>query len=136
MAAYLRLLGRPRVEHAGTSIALPPERRCQLLVLLALRRDWVARSELAALSGRRTVPVSRPPTCARRCIWRVRCLGRTLQRRSTKTPVIAREIGRMREEHAPAAAEVIVEAQASVRAVLFEIGGGVAPSQCRHRSLL
>ena len=49
MKACLRLLGRPRVEHAGTSVALPAERRCQLLLLLALRRDWVARAELAAL---------------------------------------------------------------------------------------
>ena len=49
MAAYLRLLGRPRVEHSGASVVLPVERRYQLLVLLALRRDWVTRSSLAAL---------------------------------------------------------------------------------------
>jgi predicted ATPase/DNA-binding SARP family transcriptional activator len=49
MPAYLRLLGRPRAEHAGASVVLPVERRCQLLLHLALRRDWVARSELAAL---------------------------------------------------------------------------------------
>ena len=49
MSTRLYLLGRPRVDHGGASTALPTERRCQLLALLALRRGWVARSELAAL---------------------------------------------------------------------------------------
>ncbi|MCW5656500.1 MAG: tetratricopeptide repeat protein [Burkholderiaceae bacterium] len=49
MPAYLRLLGRPQIEHDGVRSMLPAERRCQLLALLALRRGWVARAELAAL---------------------------------------------------------------------------------------
>jgi len=46
---YLRLFGRPRVEAAGHSLAWPPERPHRLLALLALRRGWVGRAELAAL---------------------------------------------------------------------------------------
>jgi predicted ATPase/DNA-binding SARP family transcriptional activator len=45
----LKLFGAPTLEHEGSSIALPAERRSQLLVLLALRRHWVGRAELAAL---------------------------------------------------------------------------------------
>jgi len=46
---YLSLLGVPQVRHAGLLTALRRERPCQLLALLALRRDWVPRPELAAL---------------------------------------------------------------------------------------
>ncbi len=49
MPTYLTLLGRPQIEHDGIRVALPGERRGQLLALLALRRGWVARSELAAV---------------------------------------------------------------------------------------
>ena len=49
MPLYLRLFGRPRVEAAGHSLAWPPERPHRLLALLALRRGWVGRAELAAL---------------------------------------------------------------------------------------
>ncbi len=49
MPTCLTLLGRPQIEHDGVQLALPAERRGQLLALLALRRGWVARSELAAL---------------------------------------------------------------------------------------
>jgi predicted ATPase/DNA-binding SARP family transcriptional activator len=49
MLTYLRLFGRPEAEYDGTSVALPVERRCQLLALLALRRGWVGRAELADL---------------------------------------------------------------------------------------
>ncbi len=49
MATVLTLLGRPQVEHEGVTAALHAERRCQLLVLLALRRSWVPRAELAEL---------------------------------------------------------------------------------------
>ena len=49
MSVYLHLLGRPQVDHAGARFGLPAERRCQLLLLLALRHAWVARTELAAL---------------------------------------------------------------------------------------
>lgn len=45
----LRLLGRPEVVHADGVSALPVERRCRVLVVLALRRGWVGRAELAAL---------------------------------------------------------------------------------------
>ena len=45
----LVLLGAPAVDHAGAQAALPFERRSQLAALLALRRGWVKRSELAAL---------------------------------------------------------------------------------------
>ena len=49
MSTFLRLLGRPQVEHAGATMPVASERRGQLLVLLALRRGWVDRAELAAL---------------------------------------------------------------------------------------
>jgi len=45
----LRLFGRPEVEHANRVIALDADRRCRLLALLALRRDWVGRAELSGL---------------------------------------------------------------------------------------
>ena len=45
----LRMFGSPTVEHGGQSQALPFERRGQLVVLLALRRTWVPRTELASL---------------------------------------------------------------------------------------
>jgi predicted ATPase/DNA-binding SARP family transcriptional activator/Tfp pilus assembly protein PilF len=49
MTIRLRLFGSPRIEHAGASSVLPFERRSQLLVLLALRRSWVGRAELASM---------------------------------------------------------------------------------------
>jgi DNA-binding SARP family transcriptional activator/predicted ATPase len=49
MPTSLRLFGRPAVTHAGATTELPAERRSQLLVVLALRRSWVSRSELASL---------------------------------------------------------------------------------------
>lgn len=45
----LNLFGSPTVEQAGSSLALPFERRTQLVVLLALRRQWVPRAEVAAM---------------------------------------------------------------------------------------
>ena len=45
----VHLLGRPRIETAGGSHAWPPERPYRLLSVLALRRGWVGRDELAAL---------------------------------------------------------------------------------------
>ena len=49
MTVSLFLFGPPTVEYGGESVALPFERRNQLLVFLALKRAWVGRSELAAL---------------------------------------------------------------------------------------
>ena len=49
MPTSLRLFGRPAVLQAGDTIELPAERRSQLLAVLALRRTWMSRSELAAL---------------------------------------------------------------------------------------
>src|SRR6187402_3209244 len=50
MPTRLQLFGAPTLEHeGGPPLALPFERRSQLLVLLALRRGWVGRAELAAL---------------------------------------------------------------------------------------
>ena len=49
MKVCLRLLGSPVIESAGESVALPFERRNQLLAYLALKRDWVPRAELAAM---------------------------------------------------------------------------------------
>ena len=49
MSTRMTLLGRPPVEHEGRLHAMPDERGCRLLAVLALRRDWVARGELAAL---------------------------------------------------------------------------------------
>ena len=49
MTVRLSLFGSPTVEYGGESLALPFERRNQLLVFLALKRAWVGRAELAAL---------------------------------------------------------------------------------------
>jgi predicted ATPase/DNA-binding SARP family transcriptional activator len=48
-AVRFKLFGVPTVELDGRSLALPFERRSQLVVLLALRRQWVPRAEVAAL---------------------------------------------------------------------------------------
>jgi len=45
----LNLFGSPTVGSADTSLALPFERRTQLVVLLALRRQWVPRAEVASM---------------------------------------------------------------------------------------
>ncbi|HUG24466.1 BTAD domain-containing putative transcriptional regulator [Piscinibacter sp.] len=49
MATRMLLFGPPSVVQDGVTTALPRERGSQLLVLLAHRRGWVARHELAAL---------------------------------------------------------------------------------------
>ncbi len=49
MSVRLQLLGTPTIDFDGESTALPFERRGQLVAHLALRRDWIARTELAAL---------------------------------------------------------------------------------------
>lgn len=48
-AVRLNLFGAPTVSSAGASLALPFERRTQLLALLALRAQWVPRADVAAL---------------------------------------------------------------------------------------
>jgi predicted ATPase/DNA-binding SARP family transcriptional activator len=45
----LHLFGVPQVEANHEMHPMPAERRCQLLALLALRRSWVRRGELASL---------------------------------------------------------------------------------------
>jgi predicted ATPase/DNA-binding SARP family transcriptional activator len=47
--ARAQLFAVPTLAHDGSSWPLPFERRSQLLVLLALRRGWVGRAEVAAL---------------------------------------------------------------------------------------
>jgi len=49
MTIRIRLFGAPSVERDGVLTVLPRERGSQLLVLLAHRRGWVARHELAAM---------------------------------------------------------------------------------------
>lgn len=49
MPVRLQLLGTPTIDCDGESTALPFERRGQLVALLALRRGWVTRTELAAM---------------------------------------------------------------------------------------
>lgn len=49
MTVRLFLFGSPAIEVDGEMLALPFERRSQLLVFLALRRSWVGRAELATL---------------------------------------------------------------------------------------
>src|SRR5215470_1798569 len=49
MTVRLQLLGAPKAQFKGESLALPFERRIQVLALAALRRSWVGRAELAAL---------------------------------------------------------------------------------------
>jgi predicted ATPase/DNA-binding SARP family transcriptional activator len=49
MSVRLQLLGTPAIECGGISTALPFERRGQLVALLALRRGWMARTEIAAM---------------------------------------------------------------------------------------
>lgn len=48
-AVRFQLFGTPAVQFGGQVLALPFERRSQLVVLLALRRQWVPRAEVAAL---------------------------------------------------------------------------------------
>ena len=48
-AVRFQLFGTPAVQLGGQTLALPFERRSQLVVLLALRRQWVPRAEVAAL---------------------------------------------------------------------------------------
>jgi predicted ATPase/DNA-binding SARP family transcriptional activator len=48
-AVRFQLFGTPAVQLDGHALALPFERRSQLVVLLALRRQWVPRAEVAAL---------------------------------------------------------------------------------------
>jgi predicted ATPase/DNA-binding SARP family transcriptional activator len=49
MPTCLRLIGRPAVLHGGVADALAADRRCRLLVFLAMRQAWVGRREAAAL---------------------------------------------------------------------------------------
>ena len=49
MKDRLLLFGSPTVEYGGESVALPFERRTQLLALLALKRSWIGRAELATM---------------------------------------------------------------------------------------
>lgn len=49
MSLRLSLFGAPTIAYGGASRALDFERRGQLLAYLALKRAWVARSEVAAL---------------------------------------------------------------------------------------
>ena len=49
MTVRLFLFGSPAVDYGGESLALPFERRNQLVAFLALKRSWVGRAELAAL---------------------------------------------------------------------------------------
>ena len=49
MTVRLLLFGPPEIVPDGISLVLPFERRSQLLVLLALKRGWVGRGELAAM---------------------------------------------------------------------------------------
>ncbi|MCE9657834.1 MAG: tetratricopeptide repeat protein [Burkholderiales bacterium] len=49
MSARLTLLGSPTIALGGAPLALPFERRSQLLVYLAIKRTWVGRAELAAI---------------------------------------------------------------------------------------
>lgn len=49
MSLSLSLFGAPTVDDGHSAVALPFERRGQLLAFLALKRSWVGRGELAAL---------------------------------------------------------------------------------------
>jgi predicted ATPase/DNA-binding SARP family transcriptional activator/Tfp pilus assembly protein PilF len=49
MSVRLFLFGSPAIEYGGKSFALPFERRSQLLALLAMKRTWVGRAELASM---------------------------------------------------------------------------------------
>jgi len=49
MTVRLVLFGSPAIEYGGKALALPFERRSQLLAFLALKRAWVGRAELAAM---------------------------------------------------------------------------------------
>jgi predicted ATPase/DNA-binding SARP family transcriptional activator len=49
MKPGLSLFGAPTVSYGATSQPLQFERRAQLLVLLALKRNWVARAEVASM---------------------------------------------------------------------------------------
>jgi DNA-binding SARP family transcriptional activator len=49
MSLRLALLGPPTIEREGGALALPFERRGQLVAYLALKGGWFPRAELAAL---------------------------------------------------------------------------------------
>ena len=49
MTVRLRLFGSPAIADGREEIALPFERRSQLIAFLALRRGWVGRADLAAM---------------------------------------------------------------------------------------
>ena len=49
MKVRLFLFGPPAIEYGSESVVLPFERRTQLLALLALKRSWLGRAELAAM---------------------------------------------------------------------------------------
>lgn len=49
MSVRLNLFGAPALVREAGTVALPSERRSQMLVFLARRHDWVGRAELAAL---------------------------------------------------------------------------------------
>jgi predicted ATPase/Tfp pilus assembly protein PilF len=49
VAVRVYVFGSPRIEYRGAPVALPFERRSQLVVLLALKRAWVTRADLAAM---------------------------------------------------------------------------------------
>ncbi|CAG0949569.1 Putative HTH-type transcriptional regulator [Burkholderiales bacterium] len=49
MPVRLHLFGSPAIDSGGESLALPFERRNQVVVFLALKRSWVGRAELATL---------------------------------------------------------------------------------------
>jgi predicted ATPase/DNA-binding SARP family transcriptional activator/Tfp pilus assembly protein PilF len=49
MPVRLQLFGTPKIDCGGDTFALPFERRSQVLVLLALKRSWVGRPELATM---------------------------------------------------------------------------------------
>ncbi len=105
MTVRLLLLGSPLVQHGGESIALPFERRTQLLAFLALKRAWVGRAELAACCGPISRQNSRTPTCARRCIACNHCHGRSRLNARRRAPFSGRHrrvrlrVGAAREAH-------------------------------------
>ncbi|WP_280152007.1 BTAD domain-containing putative transcriptional regulator [Piscinibacter sp. XHJ-5] len=49
MTWHLRLIGTPALRRGAELVPLPLERRWQIVAMLALRRDWMQRSELATL---------------------------------------------------------------------------------------
>ena len=107
MTVQLSLLGLPTVEYGGELVALPFERRTQLLAFLALKRAWVGRASWQRCCGRSRRASSPTRTFARRCFVCSHCPGQVRSNRrqppcvSKPTPMCSLSTSALRESESP-----------------------------------